>query len=139
MNGGLSQAARVAVVVEREFRASQPLTAFACERGAAGVPQEQRSESDCFTPAVTDLLRKRHEQVAGHGHTPAADDATGPRRLCDKALNRLLMARDMLHGDPARLDPRQRAALRDRLITAAAIIIATTDTLDRIPVNGGSQ
>ena len=90
-----------------------------------------------FSAAWSDAFVARSDQLA-LGHDTAADDATGPLRILDHARRRIGQAHDMLMGDPharpARMSANERTVLRRRLVIAMALIAATIDTLDRVPV-----
>lgn len=85
-----------------------------------------------FTLAWNDALRLRMQQVEVNGHTPAADDATGPRALAAKAQDQLIIARDRMGYGHALLTADQRAAARRRLLAAATLALAAIDTIDRL-------
>ena len=99
-----------------------------------------------FTPAMARLISTRVRQVEHHGHTAAADDATGPspiitvahghavralHQLADELRGNLQMAGDMTRGDLTHIGDQQLTVLARRLITAAACAIAATDIIDR--------
>ena len=94
----------------------------------------------CALP-ISQALGIRLQQI-DLGHTPGRDDAVGPARIAEMALNRTIMVVDTLRGEPARiavrLDPHSRAVTRRRIATAMALLAAAHDAIDRLP-NGGTD
>lgn len=116
--------------------ASTPLVAGA---GAAShVPAQVQSglPHPLFTQAWADALTLRAAHIA-HGHTAASDDAHGPFVIASRAQAKLIMALDVLRGEPTtlarRLDQRTRATTLRRLTNAMALIAAAHDALSRMP------
>ena len=102
------------------------------------------------TPALGTMLQYRADQIGKHGHTPAADDATGPGPMVHAARGKLLKALqhdfakadqqlqaagDMTMGDIAILDSASLATLYARALTAGAICLAIGDLIDRERAN----
>lgn len=98
--------------------------------------------------ALSRVIAVRMEQISIYSHGPAQDDATGAHHLIGLARTAKLRsaidmlreadtkagdALDMTLGSIDRLDPRMRDILQKRLATAAALIIAASDVIDRAP------
>jgi hypothetical protein len=81
----------------------------------------------CSSRAWQDINRARIEQITKYGHTPAVDDVQPMHELASRAWGKLASAKeDLTLGGWDYF-----AAARRRLVTAAAMIIAQIDRIDR--------
>ena len=89
-----------------------------------------------ITPAMSDILACRLNQVTRHGHSASADDARGPYLILRDSMAPLGDAISMLHGPATLLTPHEQAVCRKRIIKAIAMQMAGLDTLDRALTKG---
>lgn len=90
---------------------------------------------------LKELNRERNRQVKIYGHTEEEDDKATLRQLRGLAIEYLLNDTDLIEAQPtfcAMLFPREyyrglKDTYRRRLVTAAALIVAEIERVDRQP------